>query len=279
MSLVEHRRNSRSRGRERNFSSPLGHFSRSPLHTSIQSLTLFSRMTLTQVNPLDIPELVYRVSWLLPLWEKGDWVDATADLNEEDELWERGSHCEERCMFCPRDLGRCVQVNRPWQSTLIPLLWIVFILDKARYLGIPGSVTRSNSPDFPYAELDTRFPFRTLQARHLRELRTLGKVTSANLVSDDDLLNMIRSTDYLRHCFISLADLNADVCNTLMAHAASLETVHLCYRDGSTEGLRDTSRTLSSCPSLSSFLLKIRHLGLTDQEARSGDSLALFEQP
>jgi len=51
--------------------------------TSIPSiLHTNSRMTLAQVNPLDIPELIYRVDWFLPLWE-----DFSRDNNWRQWSW------------------------------------------------------------------------------------------------------------------------------------------------------------------------------------------------
>ncbi|KFH65552.1 hypothetical protein MVEG_09028 [Podila verticillata NRRL 6337] len=106
-------------------------------------------MTTNQTSPLEIPELVYRISWFLPLWE----------------LESVGIYS-----FLPYDLAACIQVNRLWNRTLTPLLWMAFETYIADELKIPKYVIQKHSHHLRYANFNCNLALPTIHTSRLREL-------------------------------------------------------------------------------------------------------------
>lgn len=106
-------------------------------------------MTTNQMSPLEIPELVYRISWFLPLWEL---------------------ETDETCSFLPDDLAACIQVNQLWNRTLTPLLWMAFESYIADELKIPKYVIQKYSHHLRYANFNCALALPTIHTSRLREL-------------------------------------------------------------------------------------------------------------
>ncbi|KAG0261309.1 hypothetical protein BGZ95_004256 [Linnemannia exigua] len=61
-------------------------------------------------GPLEIPEILARVSFFVRVWER-----------------QRNDHYHARIIFSPRDALSCIQVSRLWRLTFTPLLWQVYV--------------------------------------------------------------------------------------------------------------------------------------------------------
>ncbi|KAG0246739.1 hypothetical protein B0O80DRAFT_295238 [Mortierella sp. GBAus27b] len=61
-------------------------------------------------NPLDIPEILFRVGLYIPLW-----------------VYDRSSTArDQHPQFTPQHLINCILVNRTWHDILLPILWFTF---------------------------------------------------------------------------------------------------------------------------------------------------------
>lgn len=369
-------------------------------------------MTTNQVSLLEIPELVYRVSWFLPLWEL-----------ESDHIYS----------FLPYDLAACIQVNRLWNHTLTPLLWMAFETYIADELKIPKYVIQKYSHHLRYANFNYALALPTIHTSRLRELEVeemeplairdltrsnsqlgflnidmnleitvlslqsileplvnlsrlelrlgrfvsldqivvplahLTKLRQLNLghftelqqletlplqldsitvlvldcewnrnpgmhqivrlfpnleslkiqakskdacaplelpcaelsrnlrescpkfnsiqnvqpyefdwtaMSEDDHLRLFTSTDHLAHYNLPTTVFSFTICNALLAHASTLETVDIYCKNATEETFRDARRILSSCPKLVSFKICTRH-----RSTLGAESLVLFDRP
>ncbi|KAG0030177.1 hypothetical protein BGZ81_002993 [Podila clonocystis] len=106
-------------------------------------------MTSNQVSPLEIPEIVYRIGWFLPLWEL-----------EPDKIYN----------LLPFDVVACLKVNRLWNRTLTPLLWMAFEAYIAVSEQVPKYVIQKYSHHLRYANLNSTLALPIIHATQLREL-------------------------------------------------------------------------------------------------------------
>ncbi|KAF9320954.1 hypothetical protein BG003_004236 [Podila horticola] len=101
------------------------------------------------MSPSEIPELIYRIGWFLPLWEL-----------EPDKIYS----------FLPFDVAACTRVNRLWNRTLTPLLWMAFEAYIADIEKVPKYVIQKYSHHLRYANLNSALALPIIHATRLREL-------------------------------------------------------------------------------------------------------------
>lgn len=127
--------------------------------------------------------------------------------------------------------------------------------------------------DFPSADLSNNL---RESCSRLNSIRNAGDLFSYEFpcVTEDDHLNLFNATPHLLHYDIPVNDFNTRFCDALLAHALTLETVHIYLQEVSEDQFLNAGRILSLCPNLASFLM-FSNIELERPE----DSLALFEQP
>ncbi|KAG0338777.1 hypothetical protein BG000_003403 [Podila horticola] len=138
-------------------------------------------------NPLDSPEIVYRIAWFLPLWIQGPTKYSSRE-------------------FQPKDLAACLRVNRMWNSTLTPLLWMVYddgFLTFQRAMGLtgvpfkqrfPATVIQTHGHHIRYAKMYASIPVGHLRSTHLKEIDLDGNalIKSAYIVLANPQVSVLR---------------------------------------------------------------------------------------
>ncbi|KAF9213143.1 hypothetical protein BGZ59_005850 [Podila verticillata] len=105
------------------------------------------------MNPLELPEILYRLGFFLTPW-----------VRAEDKSY---LYCE----FRPRALAASIRVNRTWRDTLTPFLWTVFDDTQMNRFYIPQATYDANSRYFRSFKVSSpntaTVPHQATQLRHL----------------------------------------------------------------------------------------------------------------
>ncbi|KAF9134662.1 hypothetical protein BGW39_006251 [Mortierella sp. 14UC] len=87
----------------------------------------------TKINPLDIPEILYRVGEFIPLWTHEPPVSTTlltlpsiSPLKTPTKWGRVDPRWRSQFLFQPHTLLACIRVCTSWHKTLLPLLWHTF---------------------------------------------------------------------------------------------------------------------------------------------------------
>ncbi|KAI8603119.1 hypothetical protein EDD21DRAFT_413335 [Dissophora ornata] len=142
------------------------------------------------VNPLDIPEILFRVGQFIPLWSPKGSISSVGNV---------------KYSFQPRDLLAAIAVNRTFHRTLTPLLWVVctdyiVLLNVIDILegGIsaPFEIPLSCSHHFRFLEIGFRSIGNNIrfQCTHLQELKLSKRVVrdvGVDLISANKQLTLL----------------------------------------------------------------------------------------
>ncbi|KAG0195614.1 hypothetical protein BGX28_000980 [Mortierella sp. GBA30] len=139
----------------------------------------------SNTNPLDLPEIITRIGWFIPLWIKRP---TSSDL-----------------LLQPRDLISCLSVNSAFYAILTPILWTVYN-DRAfrhPYSVVDGEQGRHSAPN-PDVLLKNSIHFRFFETRitdiTLRYRCTqLQELTLTRRIREDLAVELILANPDLRH--------------------------------------------------------------------------------
>lgn len=106
---------------------------------------------MTKHNPLNLPEVIYKLGQFLPLWSRG-----TGDTGD-------------KYVYSPQTFLACIQVSQMWHAVLTPLLWKAYDSAAMAHWQIPLSTFVSNSHHIQYLDINVARP-PTLTPEVLRDL-------------------------------------------------------------------------------------------------------------
>lgn len=111
---------------------------------------------------LDLPEIIFRVGWFLPLWGR------SKDSQREYD-------------FEPANLISCIQVSHTWRMTLTPLLWMVYEENANKQWRIPIIRLQAQSHHFRHLKLLNTYHRGYFTSTRLRTLSIHGYAAGSTL--------------------------------------------------------------------------------------------------
>ncbi|KAF8926518.1 hypothetical protein BGZ52_005499 [Haplosporangium bisporale] len=214
----------------------------------------------------ELPEIVLRVGYYVPTFKPN--VLGVLD-------------------FEPADLIACIKVCRLWRITLTPLLWMFYDSDAMGYYNIPNAILELRSVHFRYLALSYRhrqLPIRSTQLqkvvfrdyRHrqkslklltrnpqIKELAWIAPNesegpwrivhTEQRALRSPSILALLGCVTRLVHFDFPITTFTKQICDALLVHAQSLETVRLQVIGIKEDNFTNSNRILSSCPNIAHF--------------------------